>query len=91
VTASGPDITNADLPADVRGSVRAEAALTPEERADRERLTATLAQTGWNRTKAAASLGVSRVTLWKRMRRYGLLSEVQAETPVKASSEHRSP
>ena len=91
VTATGSEITNADLPADVRGSARSEATLTPEEQADRERIRGTLAQTGWNRTKAAASLGFSRVTLWKRMRRYGLLSEALAETSVKASAEHRSP
>ena len=28
--------------------------------------------TGWNRTRAAEALGISRVTVWKRMRRHGL-------------------
>jgi DNA-binding protein Fis len=31
-----------------------------------------LRQTGCNRTKAAALLGYSRVTLWKKITRYGI-------------------
>jgi PAS domain S-box-containing protein len=38
----------------------------------RRTLLEALERTGWNRTRAAALLGVSRVTLWKRMRRHGL-------------------
>jgi PAS domain S-box-containing protein len=91
VTATGSDITITDLPADIRGTAREEVPLTTEDLADRERISGILADTGWNRTKAAAILGVSRVTLWKRMRRYGLLTEEASETTVKASAEHRSP
>ncbi len=32
-----------------------------------------LEQAGWNRVEAARSLGISRVTLWKQMKRLGLL------------------
>jgi PAS domain S-box-containing protein len=39
---------------------------------EREALVAALDRTGWNRTRAAEALGVSRVTLWKRMKRHGL-------------------
>ena len=41
--------------------------------AERRELVEALERTRWNRTRAAAELGVSRVTLWKRMRRHGLL------------------
>jgi PAS domain S-box-containing protein len=70
------------LPADVR-----EGAAAPSQarlailrdvdgrtpRADeRETLVAALERSGWNRTRAAEVLGVSRVTLWKRMKRHGV-------------------
>jgi PAS domain S-box-containing protein len=91
VTATGSEITGADLPADIRGTSRAETTLGPEEMADREKISRVLAETGWNRTKAAAAIGVSRVTLWKRMRRYGLLTPPRTAMTVKASTLHRSP
>ena len=47
------------------------AAPTPDPRAE---IVAALERTGWNRTRAAEALGISRVTLWKRMRRLGLAS-----------------
>lgn len=37
-----------------------------------QRLVKALEQSGWNRTQAAEQLGVSRVTLWKRMKKYGI-------------------
>ena len=42
---------------------------TPE---DREVIRRALETCGWNRLKAAAALGVSRSTLWRRMRELGL-------------------
>jgi len=39
---------------------------------ERVALLEALERTGWNRTRAAESLGVSRVTLWKRMKRHGV-------------------
>ena len=53
-----------------------EDARTQEER---QALVAALDRTGWNRTRAAAALGVSRVTLWKRMKRHGLADPGAAE------------
>ncbi len=38
----------------------------------RARVRQALEESGWNRTKAAAVLGVSRVTLWKWMKKYSL-------------------
>jgi DNA-binding NtrC family response regulator len=39
-----------------------------------QRLLEALAAHGWNRTSTAASLGIGRNTLWRRMREHGLLS-----------------
>ncbi len=39
---------------------------------DREAVFAALDACGWNRARAARHLGVSRVTLWKRMKGYGI-------------------
>jgi PAS domain S-box-containing protein len=38
-----------------------------------------LHRSSWNRTRAAAALGISRVTLWKRMRRHGLAEQADPE------------
>jgi PAS domain S-box-containing protein len=46
---------------------------------EREALVEALERAGWNRTRAAQSLGVSRVTLWKRMKRHGLADPGAAE------------
>jgi transcriptional regulator with PAS, ATPase and Fis domain len=72
VTASGREIGIDDLPAQVQSVGRLETALTPEQYLERERLITVLRETGGNRTKAAALLGTSRVTLWKKMRRFHL-------------------
>jgi two-component system response regulator HydG len=55
-------------------SPRTAPAAEPSADAERRaRLTAALDQAGWNRTETARALGISRVTLWKRMTRLGLL------------------
>jgi DNA-binding NtrC family response regulator len=88
VAATGREIAVADLPADLR-SVSTAAPLTPKDHADRQRINSVLEETGWNRTKAASVLGMSRVTLWKRMRRLGL--EDGAAITANVAGEHRSP
>jgi transcriptional regulator of acetoin/glycerol metabolism len=45
-----------------------------DEKANRQRreLIEALQQTGGNQTRAARHLGINRVTVWNRMRRYGI-------------------
>jgi DNA-binding NtrC family response regulator len=63
------------LPPDVRGAPAATPPPPGVMRAvedERRALVDALQRTGWNRTRAAELLGVSRVTLWKRMKRHGV-------------------
>ena len=76
VVQRGDHVGLLDLPEDVRTVASKPAAalghrmLTPEQEAERLRILEALEQNAWNRTKTSASLGVSRVTLWKKIRRY---------------------
>jgi DNA-binding NtrC family response regulator len=81
--AGGSEIGIAHLPADVREAVRGRAGRLAEggradAEAERRTLVDALERTHWNRTRAAEALGVSRVTLWKRMKRHGLLDRTGA-------------
>ncbi|ABS24306.1 sigma-54-dependent Fis family transcriptional regulator [Anaeromyxobacter sp. Fw109-5] len=68
--AGGAPISPAHLPAEIRGA----APPTPERAApDRSAIVEALIRTGWNRARAADVLGISRVTLWKRMKRLGVV------------------
>lgn len=81
----GPELTLIDLPAEVAqptlvaaevlvpgtGEVGYETATDPEVRRIRDALT----RTAGNRDRAAKLLGLSRVTLWRRMRELGISSE----------------
>ena len=74
--ASGREITEADLPASITVPTRARASSTtpiapgvaPDD--ERRRLIAALEQTRWNQGKAAVALGISRTTLWRKLREY---------------------
>lgn len=68
--ASGDIITEADLPAavTVTAPVARATAFRTAEAADRERLLTRLEQYRWNQSRAAASLGISRTTLWRKLR-----------------------
>ncbi|MEZ5964840.1 MAG: sigma 54-interacting transcriptional regulator [Planctomycetota bacterium] len=78
VSVQGDTIQPADLPRNVAGSPRRiedpstgeGIALSPREHDERDRILDTLATHAWNRTTTAQALGMSRVTLWKKMRRY---------------------
>jgi two-component system response regulator HydG len=77
VTVSGDRISYLDLPPEIRdphGWHLPDVAgdLDQEERAERDRIIGALRQTGGNRTKAAELLGVSRVTLWKKIGKYAI-------------------
>lgn len=75
VVAPRPVVDVFDLPASVRGGGGVAAVvppLSPDEEADKLRIQEALEEHGWNRTRTAEALGMSRVTLWKRIRRYRL-------------------
>ena len=77
VTVAGDRISYLDLPPEVRSwrhgvSDDSPDGLTDDERAERQRIIEALRQTGGNRTQAAKLLGTSRVTLWKKINRYGI-------------------
>ena len=77
VTVSENRIGYLDLPAEIRDphnlnvpSIQDE--FSAQELEERERIIAALRETGGNRTQAAALLGTSRVTLWKKIGRYAI-------------------
>ena len=55
----------------------------PRTLAERERyaIMETLDQTGWKLTESARKLGISRTTLWRRLRAYGLDRDNRARWP----------
>lgn len=78
VMASGAMITPADLPADLRARASAEAGARPAgehltlyEHEKRLILRALEAER-WNKKRAAARLGITRTTLYSRIKKYGL-------------------
>ncbi|MBI3272056.1 MAG: sigma-54-dependent Fis family transcriptional regulator [Planctomycetes bacterium] len=88
VTSQGAPIGPDDLPPELR-----EAAIEPTdlpvpaqdagaEPDERKRILQALDASGGNRNEAAKRLGISRVTLWKRLRRLGLQSS-ESQGPVK--------
>lgn len=56
----------------VTQTTRSTTQLTPEQLAEKTTLEELLRKTGGNKAEAARQLGVSRVTMWKKTRRYGL-------------------
>jgi len=80
IMADGDLITVGDLPDDVRQGVRPRFAL-PNYTADHiqslesveaDSIRATLERLDWNQTAAAKKLGISRSTLWRKMRQYDI-------------------
>ena len=67
----GPEIGITDLPSDVRRQATRRT-LSPMEQAELDAIMTALEQAGHNRTRAAAALGISRATLHRRLRAYGL-------------------
>jgi PAS domain S-box-containing protein len=80
VTCRGEMITPTDLPPVIQ-AFKGDASTPglPDKRAagkgheeQRHELLAALGESGWNRSRAAEILGVSRVTVWNRMKKYGI-------------------
>ena len=46
--------------------------LTTKQQTDRENVLSALKETDGNKTAAAKLLGISRVTMWKKVRKYGI-------------------
>jgi len=73
VTTQGDHLSEADLPPEIRNAAPGKASeLNAEGMMERRRLEDALRRSGGNRTEAARLLGISRVTLWKRMQKYGV-------------------
>ncbi len=75
----GEEVALDDLPPSMRGARREAPAPAAEPGAfptlrevERRHVERALAETGWNKTRAAALLGIDRVTLYARIERYGL-------------------
>lgn len=78
-SATGDRITYLDLPLDIRNPGEQHSAniakFKDHEAEERDKIVEALRQTGGNRTKAAALLGTSRVTLWKKIGKYSIQVE----------------
>ncbi|MBI4512664.1 MAG: sigma-54-dependent Fis family transcriptional regulator [Gemmatimonadetes bacterium] len=79
ILASGPILSPEDLPADLEAGPLRPAAEpqpigepVPLDDVEREHIAAVLARTGWHQGKAAAILGISPKTLYRKIREYGL-------------------
>jgi two-component system, NtrC family, response regulator HydG len=73
VSVNGGAITPGDLPAPVRGPEEEGPVEAGEE--VKKRIIDALTQAGGSRAKAAKLLGISRVTLWKWMTKFGIVNE----------------
>ncbi|MCH5373847.1 MAG: hypothetical protein JJ992_07715, partial [Planctomycetes bacterium] len=80
VTVTGDRIGYLDLPAEIREGPESRRATDPKARevaiaaddSERQQIIDALKAVGGNRVEAAKRLGYSRVTLWKKMNRYGI-------------------
>jgi DNA-binding NtrC family response regulator len=74
VRAKGPEITRADLPAEISAQVSAPNGTTPTRLKEMEQqmILQTLAKTGGSFERAATMLGISTRTLSRKLKRYGI-------------------
>jgi DNA-binding NtrC family response regulator len=83
LVSNGPELQLKHLPQQVREYLPARFAISAHARADvlslnreqveRNIIQRTLVNHGWNRVHTADALGISRVTLYKKMKKYGLM------------------
>lgn len=78
VTCQGTQIHPNHLPPDIAGDTKLfsekKQSISDPNEAKKKLLLDALEQSGGNQTKAAEILGITRVTVWNRMRRYGIRS-----------------
>ena len=74
VLAKGPEITLGDLPPTINTRVRAPygGTTTRLKEIEQQMITPVLAKTGGSFQRAAAMLGISKRTLGRKLRRYGI-------------------
>ncbi len=77
VTAGGDRVGVLDLPSEVRrprtkSAAALERPLSEREQREARRIRSALEAEGWHRARTADRLHTSRMTLWKKMRRYGI-------------------
>jgi DNA-binding NtrC family response regulator len=74
ILANGPRLRLRDLPPELTQATRPAAADDPLDLREQERraIERALHRFGGNRRRAAAALNISTVTLWRRMKHYGL-------------------
>ena len=77
IMAAGKHIEPADLPQDLRGEAptlikHAEPEMITLEDLERRHIEAVLGFCEGNKTKAAEVLGIDRVSLWRKLKRYGM-------------------
>ncbi|MCF8145929.1 MAG: sigma 54-interacting transcriptional regulator [Deltaproteobacteria bacterium] len=85
VLCTGEEILPSHLPASITGGSRSFSAVTPADRPrrdseSREVLLEALKQSHGNKSDAARLLGISRVTLWKRLKAFGIHVEKTVQT-----------
>ena len=72
-----PPVRQAGSPSPLRPVKAMAAATGSREERQRRELIGALTEAGGNQSRAAELLGISRVTVWKRMKRYGVRAERQ--------------
>ncbi|HXX95371.1 MAG TPA: helix-turn-helix domain-containing protein, partial [Planctomycetota bacterium] len=83
VTAEGDHLRMSDLPPEIQQTpLRPAARPAADEDDERARITQALEKSGGRKAEAARRLGISRVTLWKRMAKFGIEGD-GVDTPAR--------
>ncbi|MDD5544311.1 MAG: sigma 54-interacting transcriptional regulator [Acidobacteriia bacterium] len=72
VKSHGKSLEPASLPVEILTTSKHYQAFQPEAKDERETIIASLQQAGWNKAKASRELGIDRVTLWRKMKKYNI-------------------